>query len=1032
MDKNHLIRISALSLLLLTGAYFILKLIFQSYIDFGAEKLLSLERQGKLSKVYGYVWQEINADKEMKRAAGSIANGDNFKTENKISNSKNIHNFPSLAAITELNSIKSLQRTVRINDRNGIVLAQLQTIHTSVKLSELNDVLLKTLLATEDKHYYTREKAYDFNALLRATARAAFTSLTTFRFHYPRGSSTIHMQVARFLLMKYDSRGYAYTEKSISRKVNELKLAEALSRLYTKDEILTLYVNHCVTAGRGMLGYHDISMGLFGVTPDKLTLPQSLYLARLVKWNRQVPSKIIHQIKASMTELARLFSWNREKQLSIFKSLDTLSFKQLSPILPENSYLIDLANEYWRKICQQNGMSESELEELDIADPESMIRRYGNLTITLTIDYRLQKLLENIVKTRGFGSDTTIRTDIKVGSSGSDLYNVKIPSDTLRKLWIVKQDTLFKPSSSEAAVKLKHGDTIVCNIRYKKSQKDSVHRSCFYYKRDSLHVPGQYYAYSMMNSRTHKLLAYCSKDRLGSRLQSLLVNKYPNGSSVAKPLIYAFSYDFGMYKPDDMTSDDQDITDSCLWERSTIFSGNKPVGMNYHNIPQSGGYQVHNHNDIFDGYDFLYNHLSNSNNIVAVETMCRLTSFLSNEINQNSRVQQLVDRLNIMNLQNAKSITGPQLYCALVSIANDANIDYKNYYYNYSVVLGTLEMSLYNQMHLFNALYDNKLTTAPAKHPSLFVKNIKLAENNIAFSDSISTFTIFSDLKNIQPVHLALHKRLISNRSDRLGKFDICKDENDTFLSNFGKSGTTDDIIRPFNADITDTTRTNYGLWNAVMRLRLKREDLIKAVAKDTTMKKIKNYHFSYNSVPEEELLDVTLASVGECNKNFTGERDGKTLHGYVSREFLHAFGASCSTGFYTDYEKELQVETSDSKKYSSNDKSDLSFFSKAILRIKSGWGSKANINEIKFDKGLHLKDKSYRTMLNFAIFMGKNSSYYCDLLDRLKNPGSVKEAKAIIAEIKAILPNNKILKRDIDNACESLLKSLDAMTNDR
>ncbi len=364
-----------------------------------------------------------------------------------------------------------------------------------------------------------------------------------------------------------------------------------------------------------------------------------------------------------------------------------------------------------------------------------------------------------------------------------------------------------------------------------------------------------------------------------------------------------------------------------------------------------------------------------------------------------------------------------------MSIVNDS-IDHKNYYYNYSVALGTLEMSLYNQMHLFNALYDNKLTVSPEKHPSLFVKSIKLAGNNIAFSDSISTFTIFSDLKNIRPVHLALHKRLISNRSDRLDDFDICKDENDTILSNFGKSGTTDDVIRPFNADITDTTRTNYGLWNAVMRLRLKREDLIKAVAKDTMIKNIKKNHISYNSVPEVELLDVTLASIGECNKKFTGERDGKTLHGYVSREFLHAFGVSCSTGIYAEYQEELLDGTSDSKKYSSNDKSDLSFLANTLIRIKSALGSKADINEIRFDKGPILKGKSYRGMLKFATFMGKNSSYYCNLLDQLKDPESVKQAAAIVLKIKAIQPANQMLKRDVDNACESLLKSLDEMSN--
>jgi hypothetical protein len=1025
MKKRTIILLSMILVTILIGGYFAGELLLQSYIDSGAKSLLKLEKQGKLSREYGYVWQEINANNEMKRAENSIANGNSFITDAKISDSKGTINFPSLAAVRELNSIKSLHKTIRINDRNGIVLAQLQTTHTSIKLSELNDILLKTLLTTEDKHYYNRDKAYDYKALFRATIRAAFTSLTTLSLRYPRGSSTIHMQVARFLLMKYDRRGYAYAEKSITRKANELKLSEALSELYTKDEILTFYVNHCVTAGKGMLGYHDISMGLFGITPDKLSIPQCLYLARLVKWNRQVPKKIIHQIKISMPALARLFNWTPSEQLSISESLDTLTFKQISPILPQNSYLIDLANQYWRQICQTNGMNESELAEMDLADQESMIRKYGNCTITLTIDYRLQRLLENIVKVRGFGSDTTIRTDKKIGSFGSDYKKVNLPLDTLRKLWIVKHDTLFKPSPAEAVTKLKKDDTVVCNIRYKRVTRDSVHRSCFYYKRDTLHVPGQYYAYSLMDSKTHKLLAYCSKDKLGSRLQSLLVNKTPNGSSVAKPLIYAISYDLGMYKPTDMTSDDQEVTDSSLWARSIIYYKKNPVGMNYLHVPQSGGYQVHNHNDAFDGYDFLYNHLANSNNIVAVETMYRLTEFLSRKNNRDKNLKNLVDRLGIRSLQDLPNLSGPQLYCALASVVNSSNIDNNEYSSNYSTALGTLELSLYEQMHLFNALFDNTLTIAPAKHPSLFVKSIQLAGSNIMFSDSISTCTIFSDLKNVRPVHLALHKRLISNPFDSLYQYDICDDGNSNYLSNFGKSGTTDDVIRPFNADITDTTKTNYGLWNAVMRLQLKRDDLRRTVANDTMIKKIKGLHIAYDSVPEVEMLDVTLASIGECNKQFTGERDGKTLHGYVSRELLHAFGVPCTTGIYADYDEELQRETSDRKKYASNDESDLSFFSKALIKLKSGLGSKAAVDEIRFDEGPKLKGKSYRRMLKFGQYMGENSRYYCDLLDKLKDPGSPERAEAIIAKITEIHPGNQILKRDIDRACTSLLESL-------
>ena len=287
-------------MLLPFGAYYGCGFLLQFYIDSGAKKLLKLEKQGKLSHEYGYVWQEINANREMKQAASSITTGNDIIAKNYTEENRNNLDIPSLAAVKELNSIKSLHKTIRINDRNRVPLAELRTTHTSAKLTELNDILLKSLLTTEDKHFYTRKKAYDYNALLRATINAGLLSLRTMKLHYPRGSSTIHMQAARFLLMKYDSRGYAYAEKSISRKIKELKLAQALRLLYTNDEVLTLYVNHCVSAGRGMVGYHDISMGLFGVSPDKLNIPQSLYLARLVKWNRQVPKKIIRQIKASL------------------------------------------------------------------------------------------------------------------------------------------------------------------------------------------------------------------------------------------------------------------------------------------------------------------------------------------------------------------------------------------------------------------------------------------------------------------------------------------------------------------------------------------------------------------------------------------------------------------------------------------------------------------------------------------------------------------------------------------------------------
>jgi hypothetical protein len=371
----------------------------------------------------------------------------------------------------------------------------------------------------------------------------------------------------------------------------------------------------------------------------------------------------------------------------------------------------------------------------------------------------------------------------------------------------------------------------------------------------------------------------------------------------------------------------------------------------------------------------------------------------------------------------------------MVSACRDTSVNDTQLAHNYSIALGTLELSLYEQMHLFNALYDNTIVVAPSRHPSLFIKSVRLSGEEIPFTDSVGTRTLFDDYKKLAPVHCALHKRLASNPADHLDRYDICPDGR-RCLSNFAKSGTTDDVIRPFNVDGTDTARTNYGLWNAVVRIRLKREDLQKAISGDTLITTQKNFTISYDSIPSEEIVDVTLACIGECNTHYTGDRDGKTLHGYVSRELLHTFGIPCTSGFYQSYEKELVGTVSDNVKYDSGEKSDLSLLSRALITVRTGIGTKEAVDKIRFEKSrsgntIILKGKNFRKMLTFASHLGKNSRRYRDLLNNLKHPESAKEARDVINQISSIDVGNQLLKRDLDRACASLLQSLDSFNSE-
>ena len=66
----------------------------------------------------------------------------------------------------------------------------------------------------------------------------------------------------------------------MSRKVEEAILASEMEHYYSKEEILTMYLN-TVYYGHNYYGIYEASYGYFGTSPSRLTLGQSALLAAL-------------------------------------------------------------------------------------------------------------------------------------------------------------------------------------------------------------------------------------------------------------------------------------------------------------------------------------------------------------------------------------------------------------------------------------------------------------------------------------------------------------------------------------------------------------------------------------------------------------------------------------------------------------------------------------------------------------------------------------------------------------------------------
>ncbi|MCL4530596.1 MAG: penicillin-binding protein [Chloroflexi bacterium] len=173
----------------------------------------------------------------------------------------------TLPPVQEISNSRVVEST-KIYDRTGAIL--LYEIHgdenrTVVASSDIPDVIKKATVAIEDDAFYTHP-AFDWKSILRAIGADILNGRLI------QGGSTITQQLAK--------NAFLSPEKSIVRKIRELILAWQLERHYTKDQILTLYLNQ-VPYGNSAYGVESAAQLYFGKRALDLTLPEAAFLAAI-------------------------------------------------------------------------------------------------------------------------------------------------------------------------------------------------------------------------------------------------------------------------------------------------------------------------------------------------------------------------------------------------------------------------------------------------------------------------------------------------------------------------------------------------------------------------------------------------------------------------------------------------------------------------------------------------------------------------------------------------------------------------------
>ena len=180
-----------------------------------------------------------------------------------------------------------------------------------VRSEDINPIVKQALVATEDKRFY-EHGAVDFFSIGRALYTNIIAGQTV------EGGSTITQQLVKNLFLS--------SKRIMSRKVEEMFLAYLMEHYYSKDEIITMYLN-TIYYGTDYYGIKAASEGYFNTDPKDLNLSQAAVLAGIP----QAPSYFnpVSNMNATKQRQRTVLTLMAQQGIISYADIDKAYYKRL-------------------------------------------------------------------------------------------------------------------------------------------------------------------------------------------------------------------------------------------------------------------------------------------------------------------------------------------------------------------------------------------------------------------------------------------------------------------------------------------------------------------------------------------------------------------------------------------------------------------------------------------------------------------------------------------------------------------------------
>ncbi len=290
-------------------------------------------------------------------------------------------------------------------DRNGVVLWKdtgSDNYRLVVEADEISPYMYQATVAIEDRNFYNHI-GVDFGALVRAT-------LSTIGGHGVQGGSTLTQQLIKQVY--FADEAASENRGGLTRKIKELILAIELERMYSKDQILTMYLNQSPYGGRRN-GVESAAQTYFGKSAKDLTLAESALLASIPNnpslynpYNDYGHEYLIQRQQYTLDVMAEMGYITKEE------AEEAKKVAVLDTIHPESAQYADILAPHF--VLEVKSLLE------DKYGIQTM--RSGGWTITTTLDYRAQQVAEAAVAAGSGisyinGSDNIAMTSLDVDTS---------------------------------------------------------------------------------------------------------------------------------------------------------------------------------------------------------------------------------------------------------------------------------------------------------------------------------------------------------------------------------------------------------------------------------------------------------------------------------------------------------------------------------------------------------------------------------------------------------------------------------------